>query len=60
MALATKENGFALNNNRGDDVCLVSITDFATGEITCWDLYSDDLEEQDPSVWEALDKMLSV
>lgn len=27
---------------------------------TDWDLTKDDLAEQDPSVWEALDKMLSV
>ena len=60
MTLFAKDSGFELKNNRGDGMFLVSITDFATGESLCWDLYNDDLEKQDQSVWEALDKMLSV
>jgi len=57
-ALAQKDNGFELNNHRGDRMHLVSITDFATGESPDWNLELD-LAQQDPSVWEALDKMLT-
>jgi len=58
--LAQKDNGFELNNCCGDRKHLVSITCFATGESTDWNLKTDDLDQQDPSVWGALDKMLSV
>lgn len=59
-ALAQKDNGFELNNCCGDRTHLVSITCFATGESPDWNLEKDDLAQQDPSVWEVLDKMLSV
>ena len=59
MTLSAREKKFEVKNILNNPY-FNSITDFKTGESLNWDLDSDDLEKQDPSVWEALDKMLSV